>query len=108
MKADSGKKFTKASLKAWVRKNSDNLYIKLVSKFDGMYDMVVDVDNGGFKKVPVVGDVDDRSTMGVQGAYFTGGGRHGDSITPYEKDGFKGYNIYNCCGEFILAVKEGR
>ena len=43
-------------------------------------------------------------SLGIKDAYFVGHSR--DYFYPYEKDGFKGYEILNCVGSFILAIKE--
>jgi hypothetical protein len=44
------------------------------------------------------------NSLGIKDAYFIGHSR--DYFEPYELNGFKGYEIYNCVGSFILAVKE--
>ena len=44
------------------------------------------------------------SSLGIKNAYFVGSSR--DYFQPYDQDGFKGYEIYNCVGSFILATKE--
>jgi hypothetical protein len=38
-------KFTRASLKSWIKKNKDNLYIKKTSSFNGMIDCVDSVED---------------------------------------------------------------
>jgi len=44
------------------------------------------------------------NSLGIKNAYFVGSSR--DYFQPYDRDGFKGYEIYNCVGSFILAVKD--
>jgi hypothetical protein len=48
--------------------------------------------------------LNDRN-LGIVGAWFVGGSR--DSIYPYRDNHFDGVRVYNCCGEFYLAVKVG-
>ena len=42
-------------------------------------------------------------TLGVNGAWFVGDSR--DYFTAYDDGQFSGYEVYNCCGSFVLAVK---
>jgi hypothetical protein len=95
------KKITLATVKSFIRK-TENLYINERSKFDGMYDCVMPIENDGFSKA----EKTDRhldNTHGVHGAWFVGQSR--DYFTPYNDGKFQGYEIYNCCGKFILATK---
>lgn len=94
-------KTTKATIKSFVRKNSDNLLINVKSSFDGMIDGCAYY-NDGFQKVqPDEGN--ERNTLGISGAWFVNGSR--DYFTPYNENGFTGYEVSNCCGHFILAIK---
>ena len=43
-----------------------------------------------------------ENTLGVAGAWFVGGSR--DYFREYSEGGFKGYEVSNCCGRFVLAV----
>jgi len=100
-------KVTMATIKSFVKKNNGKLFIKCKSHFDGMVDCVMPVENDGF--TPAMQDgykVEDawfRRTLGIQGAWFVGESR--DYFTYFEKDGFKGYEVYNACGSFEIAVK---
>ena len=94
-------KITKATIKSFIRKNPDNLFINVKSSFDGMIDGCAYY-NDGFKKAEK--DTDNiRNTLGVSGAWFVNNSR--DYFNPYNKDGFIGYGVTNCCGSFILAIK---
>lgn len=96
-------KITKTTIKSFIKKNFDNLYIKKTSHFDGMTDGVENIENPTFLKV----EKDERipeNTLGVAGAWFVGQSR--DYFYDYEDDNFKGYEISNCCGGFILAIKK--
>lgn len=95
-------KITRATVKSFIKKNFDNLYINRKSRFDGSVDCVMPV-KGGFKKVCAT-DWHEKYTLGVEGAWFVGNSR--DSFSEYEKEGYKGIEVYNCCGSFILAVKQ--
>lgn len=97
-------KATMATVKSFVRKNRDNLMIDCRSSFDGMVDCVMpDKDRGTFSPA-LYPEHSHENNMNIQGAWFVGGSRN--SITPYNKDGMVGFDIYNCCGHFVLAVKE--
>lgn len=97
-----GKKITKATVKSFVRKNIDNLHIKTTRTFDGMVDGCIIV-KGGFEKVST-GAGHEEHTLGVKGVWLVNGSR--DYFQAYKKDGFVGIEVYNCCGSFILAIKE--
>ena len=101
------KKITLATVKSFVKKNSENLFINVESKFCGMNDCVMPERNGFTKTQPsrqgvFVGSVD--HTLGIDGAWFVGSSR--DYFRPFENDNLKGYEIYNCCGSFTLAVSK--
>lgn len=94
-------KITKATFKSFIRKNEGKLFIKQQSHFDGMTDCIQQLD-GGY--VPVQKpEYNHEETLGIQGVWLVGGGR--DYFTAVEENGFKGICCYNCCGQFILAVK---
>lgn len=93
-------KITRATIKSFIKKNQNNLYIKKESDFDGRVDCVVEVD-GEFSKVEVK-DMSDEHKLGVSGAWFVGGSR--DYFTEFENENFKGFDISNSCGSFILAA----
>ena len=94
-------KITKATIKSFIRKNEDKLYIQVKSKFDGMTDMV-DTVKDNFSLVEKI-DRNILNTMGMNGAWFVNDSR--DYFGIYEDEDFKGYTISNCCGSFILAIK---
>ena len=99
------KKITRTTIKSFIKKNFDDLYISTRTRFNGMIDCVVACADESFHKV----ERDERerfhdTSLGIKNAYFVGSSR--DYFQPYDLDGFKGYEIYNCVGSFILAVKE--
>lgn len=93
-------KITMATIKSFIRKNEGKVMIKVKSKFDGMVDGVQSVEDSF--ALAVKSDGNARYTLGVQGAWFVGGSR--DYFTEFNNDGIKGYEVYNCCGSFILGV----
>ena len=98
---DLSKKATVATVKSFIRKNRPGLLVKTTSTFDGMCDGVVRCENPGF--APAQDSDYPERTAGVQGVWLVGGGR--DSIKPFNADGLEGYEVYNCCGSFSVAVK---
>jgi hypothetical protein len=95
---------TLATVKSFVKKNRDNLLISAKSRFDGMVDCVMPTGDNGFTPITTPDYGVHANNMGIAGAWFVFGSR--DWITPYEKDGLRGFEVYNCCGNFILAIKE--
>lgn len=98
----SAKKITLATIKAFVRKNAANLYVKQNASFDGMTDCVMEVKDT-YRKVESI-DLTKRDTLGIPGAWFVRDSR--DYFYPHSADGFTGFQVSNCCGRFVLAVPE--
>lgn len=96
-------RITLSTVKSFIRKNP-NLYINNQADFDGMQDCVVYNQDSKFRKTqkPEEG-YDHKNKLGIAGAWFVFGSR--DYFTEYEDSQLKGYEIYNCCGKFILATK---
>lgn len=104
MQTKDGKKVTLATIKSFIAREQkiNNLYISKKSNFDGMVDCVMPTDDQSF--TPTLKAEDNiKYNLGVYGAWFVGNSR--DYFTPYADDNFIGYEIYNCCGSFILAMK---
>jgi len=97
------KKITLTTIKKFIRDNRPNLYIKVKSSFDGMSDMVESIDGAQFKSV-VEDTRTSNHTLGIQGAWFVFDSR--DHFDAYDKNGFQGYEVYNCCGSFVLAIRK--
>lgn len=96
------KKITRTTIKNFVRNNQGNLFICVKSHFDGMTDGLA-YNKGGFRKAePTSRDHD--CTLGIDGNWMVGGGR--DYFTAYEDAEFTGYEISNCCGHQILAIRK--
>jgi hypothetical protein len=99
-----GKKVTMATIKSFVKRERaiDNLYIKCKDSFDGMVDCVMPCKDQGMSKV-TQSNLQEAHTLGIAGAWFVGSSR--DYFTPFADDDFIGYEVYNCCGSFILAMR---
>lgn len=122
------KKITKSTFKSFIRKNDGKLFIQCVSSFDGMTDCVEYAPKSArvFKvlerKAPSVWDyrhgeekgiareeierriINSENTLGYQGIWLVGSSR--DHFSPYEDENFTGFEVYNCCGSFVVAVKK--
>jgi hypothetical protein len=97
------KKITLATVKSFVRKNSERLFINVKSSFCGYTDCVERV-NGDFAKATKANPVNDSYTLGIAGAWFVGQSR--DYFRPFENEKYTGVEVYNSCGSFILAVEK--
>ena len=94
------KKITLATIKSFIRKNDGALLINVTSRFDGMTDCC-ESRNGGFE-VAQKTDRCSENTLGIEGAWFVKGSR--DYFKEYSDGERTGYEVYNCCGRFVLAV----
>lgn len=98
------KRITLATVKSFIRKNASELYIREDSRFDGMHDMVMSNKDAQFRQVDQTTiDFDNKSTLGIHGAWFVRGSR--DSFAEYDDGAYFGIHIWNCCGSWVIAVK---
>lgn len=95
-------KLTKTNFKTFIKKNSDKLLIRVKSDFDGMVDGCRSVKMDFIQASKT--DLSFENTFGIRGAWLVGGGR--DYFMPYNENGITGIEVYNCCGRFIVGVKE--
>lgn len=94
----SEKRTTIATIKSFIRKAGDGLYIR--DRGNGQYRPG---ENGQFIRAEV--DTEHtRNSLGVRFAWFVGHSR--DYFSAYDDGVFAGFEITNCCGHFILAVKK--
>lgn len=101
IESNKGKKrITLSTLKAFLNKNEANIFVRVLSSFDGMQDMV-DTVKDEFKNVPKSKTPQDYN-LGFSGLYLVGGSR--DSIEAYEDDIYTGFKIYNSCGSCLVAT----
>ena len=100
----TSKKITLATVKSFIRKNEQNLYVKVSSSFDGMIDGISYNKNAAFAKVTLKKeDINIKHTLGIDGAWFVGGSRNWFNM--YELDGMICISVSNCCGSFTIAAK---
>jgi len=95
------KKITKATIKSFINKNIDNLFIKVEDSFDGMVDCVMPVED---EFHPIIKTESNDNNMGIKGCWFVNESR--DCFKTYEDDIYIGYSISNCCGSFKLVIKK--
>lgn len=101
-------RFTKASLKSFIKRNVNNLEIRVTDKFDGMYDCVMPTSDQSWRLVDPRYEInlDMRNTLGIDGVWLVEDGR--DYFT-YSKDVQNGIitelvHVYNSCGSFDLMA----
>ena len=95
-------KITKATLKSFVRKNANKLFINVKSSFDGQVDGCEPC-HAGFQPA-VRSEIHEGHTLGYKGIWLVSGSR--DYFRPYNENGFEGIEVSNCCGYFIVAIKK--
>jgi len=92
-------KFTRASLKSWIKKNKDNLYIKKTSSFNGMIDCVDSVEDP--KNIRVESeriDFTKKHDFWIVGLWLVPGSRNSFDLDNNE------VRVYNCCGSCTLIA----
>lgn len=95
------KKVTLATLKSFVKKNANALYINVMSEFSGHTDCVESV-NGGFTQATISENVNVKHNLGIRGAWLVGSSR--DYMSAYDDGKFVGIDVWNSCGRFVIAV----
>lgn len=98
----SARKITLATFKSWIRKNPGFL-IKCDSTFDPMIDGISHDRWAAFKPAQSAA-FPCNNNLGFSGIWLVFGSR--DSFEAYDNNGFVGIEVYNCCGSFVVAVKE--
>lgn len=99
------KKITRTTIKNFVAREAanNNLYIKIKSTFNGMTDGVEGV-KSEFKQATATTRHENslKYNLGFDGIWLVGNSR--DSFEAYADDNYIGYEVWNCCGSFILAM----
>jgi hypothetical protein len=95
-------KITVATLKSFVRKHEGNIYLAVNSDFDGMTDCVERC--SGLFKPARKSEINASNNLGYNGMWLVGSSR--DRVAAYDKDGMKGFEVNNCCGNWIVAVRD--
>lgn len=95
-------KITKATFKSFLRKNEGKVLIRVDGAFDGMTDCRQETGQTEF--VPIQkATYSHENNLGYAGVWLVQSS--GNSFRPYEKDGLKGIEVWNCCRDFVVAVK---
>lgn len=97
-------RITKATIKSFIKKNQENLFLLTKSSYDGMVDGLSYNTESTFNKVTIEENANSKYTMGIKGAWFVGQSR--DYFDAFENDNFIGYKVYNSCGSFYLAINK--
>lgn len=95
------KKITLTNVKSFIKKNEGKLFLKCESSFDGMTDMVEYDKNAQFKPAKKT-ENNLKVTLGIEGVFIASWNMY----TPFENEQFIGFEIYNCCGTDIIAIKK--
>lgn len=95
------KKITLAGLKSFIKNNKDNLYIKVNSDFDGMFDCVMSVESDWRKVDAGKIDFTDNHTLGICGAWLVGNSRDRIQI----QDDGNLITVWNSCGDWEICRK---
>ena len=104
------KKITLATIKSFIRKNKDNLYLQQRTRFDGMVDCVLPVKDVSISKInPLLIDFNESHTYGIKNAWFVGSSRDyftqlTTGIKCNDFDNFTGYEVWNCVGSFFILT----
>ena len=102
MKMTKTKKITLATVKSFIRKNEESLFIDLRSRFDGMTDCCESV-RDGFQPAEKTTWAE-NNTLGISGAWFVKRSR--DYFSAYDDGIYSGISVSNSCGHFVLATKD--
>lgn len=98
------KKITKATFKSFIKKNGDQLFIKVRASFDGQIDGLAWY-KGDF--MPAIKKEEFfEHTLNIKGVWLVGGGR--DYFKSYEDENYIGIGVSNCCGYFQIAIKKSK
>lgn len=95
-------KITLATFKSFVKKNRENLLVKVGSSFSGMTDMCEPVDDH-FTPAEDNDHFPTKNSLGIGGIYLVGSSR--DRFRYFENENLVGIEVYNACGNFTVAVK---
>ena len=101
---DTTKRITRTTFKKFIRDNEEGLHVMRLSGFDGATDFEQSVDRPEFEKIdPAKVNMEARNDFGIRGVWLVGDG--GDFFQWYDRKGFKGIRVSNCCRDFVVAVE---
>jgi hypothetical protein len=95
-------KITKATIKKFIRENEGKIFINVKSSFSGMTDCIESVDDDFSPALKT--EQHNEYNLGIMGNWVVNSGRNWFGV--YEDEEFKGFEISNCCGRQILAVRK--
>lgn len=96
------KKITRATFKAFVKKNSDKLLAKVKSDFNGMTDCVEYFEDAEYAPAKKSGIDAVEHNLGFSAIWLVGGSR--DCFKLIDNDKYFGYSVSNCCGSFEIVI----
>lgn len=96
------KKITKATFKSFVRKNIEKLFIKTRMDFDSSDDCLRNVEYS-FRKAEKK-DQYETYNLGISGIWLVNSTIN--FFSSYEDNLYKGIEVANCCGSFIVAIQK--
>lgn len=96
------KKITKATFKSFVRKNLSDLFIKEKYSFNGMIDGI-EFSNSSFQPA-IQTSKHLNNTAGIEGVWLVGNSN--DYFSYYEDSFYRGIEVTNSCGNFIIAISK--
>lgn len=102
-KLKQAKRITKATLKSFIKRNSDKIYTNELSSYDGMQDMVTKRESGFTPAEVDMEKVNKGEHYILDGVYLVYGKNWFDL---YEDDNFIGIEVYNSCGNSVVAIKK--
>ena len=104
--AEKTKKITRATLKSFIKKNQDNLFVLTEMDFDGMTDCVSNVKDTPRKVEVSEINFDNQNNFSIKGLWLVGDSR--DWFQAFSDELFDGIEISNCCGRYKIAtMKKG-
>lgn len=98
------KKVTLATVKSFIKKNINDLYIRMDSRFDGMVDCVMPNSEANFSKVDPTKLDFSKPDFGLEGFWHVG--QSSDYFEFFQENNMTGFKVSNCCGSSILAIKK--
>jgi hypothetical protein len=101
--SEKPKRITLATIKSFIRKNKENLFIRTTRSYDLIESFSKTSDNLNFRPIEST-DLSIQYTLGIKDVWIAGQGR--DGFLAYENDKYIGYDIYNVCHAFNLVIKK--
>ncbi len=102
METAAAKKITLATVKSFIRKNREALFVRTDSRFNGMIDCCQETNESGFS--PAMPVELSPNTQGVRGVWFVHSNRN--FFRSFSNADFTGYEVSNCCGRFAVVVRK--